>query len=78
MKAEVYRSYGPPEVLKIVEVEQPCIQDGHDDRVLIKVHSASVNPIRLSVSEGISAHQIGQWFYQTQIANIGHRRGLDD
>ena len=44
MKAAVYRSYGPPEVLKIEDVEQPSIQDGDDDRVLIKVHSASVNP----------------------------------
>ena len=44
MKAAVYRSYGPPEVLKVEEVEKPSIQAEHDDRVLIKVHSASVNP----------------------------------
>lgn len=44
MKAAVYRSYGPPEVLKIEDVEKPSLQDEHDDRVLIKVHSASVNP----------------------------------
>jgi NADPH:quinone reductase-like Zn-dependent oxidoreductase len=44
VKAAVYKSYGRPEVLKIVDVEQPSIQDGYEDRVLIKVHSASVNP----------------------------------
>jgi NADPH:quinone reductase-like Zn-dependent oxidoreductase len=44
MKAAVYRSYGAPEVLKVEDVEQPSIQDGDDDLVLIKVHSASVNP----------------------------------
>jgi NADPH:quinone reductase-like Zn-dependent oxidoreductase len=42
MKAAVYRTYGPPEVQKIEDVEQPSI--GDDDRVLIKVHAASVNP----------------------------------
>lgn len=41
-RAALYRSYGPPEVLEIVEVEPPAIQE--DDRVLIRVHAASVNP----------------------------------
>ena len=44
MRAAVYRLYGPPDVLKIEDVEKPSIQDASDDRVLIKVHSASVNP----------------------------------
>ena len=44
MKTAIYRSYGPPEVLKIEEIEQPSIQANEDGRVLIKVHSASVNP----------------------------------
>jgi NADPH:quinone reductase-like Zn-dependent oxidoreductase len=42
MRAAIYRSYGPPEVLEIKDVEQPSIKD--DERVLIRVHNASVNP----------------------------------
>jgi NADPH:quinone reductase-like Zn-dependent oxidoreductase len=41
LRAAVYKSYGPPDVLEIKEVEQPSIKD--DDRVLIRVHNASVN-----------------------------------
>jgi len=44
MKAAVYKKYGPPEVLKIEDVKQPSVQADEDGRVLIKVHSASVNP----------------------------------
>ncbi len=42
MKAAVYRSYGPPEVLRIEEVAPPSIREEEED-VLVKVHSASVN-----------------------------------
>ena len=44
MKAAVYRSYGPPEVLKIEDVEKASLKDTDEDRVLIKVRSSSVNP----------------------------------
>ncbi|MGI9227659.1 MAG: NAD(P)-dependent alcohol dehydrogenase [Gammaproteobacteria bacterium] len=40
MKAIVFTKYGPPDVLKIKEVEKPTPKD---DEVLIKVKSASVN-----------------------------------
>ena len=40
MKAVVYDEYGPPEVLKLREVDMPVPQD---DEVLVRVHAASVN-----------------------------------
>lgn len=41
MKGAVYTRYGPPDVVKIEDVEKPVPKD---DEVLIKVHTASVNP----------------------------------
>lgn len=41
MKAVVQHKYGKPQVLRVVDVEKPTIED---DQVLVKVHAASVNP----------------------------------
>ncbi|RDU37882.1 NAD(P)-dependent alcohol dehydrogenase [Neobacillus piezotolerans] len=43
MRAAVYSTFGPPDVLEIKDVDQPTIKD--DDRVLIRVHCASVNAL---------------------------------
>jgi NADPH:quinone reductase-like Zn-dependent oxidoreductase len=40
MKAAVHTRYGPPEVVRILEVDQPTIGDGE---VLVKVHATTVN-----------------------------------
>lgn len=40
MRAVVYDTYGPAEVLRLVEVERPVPKD---DQVLIKVHASTVN-----------------------------------
>jgi NADPH:quinone reductase-like Zn-dependent oxidoreductase len=40
MKAVVYTTYGPPDVLQLQEAQKPTPKDGE---VLIKVHAASIN-----------------------------------
>jgi NADPH:quinone reductase-like Zn-dependent oxidoreductase len=72
MKAAVYRSYGAPEVLKIEDVEQPAIQDDHDDKVLIKVHSASVNPYDYLFRKGFLPTRLDNGIFKptTQILGI--------
>jgi NADPH:quinone reductase-like Zn-dependent oxidoreductase len=41
MQAIVYRRYGPPEVLELVEIDKPKPAPGE---LLVRVHAASVNP----------------------------------
>lgn len=42
MKAIVYRCYGSPDVVKLEELAKPIPAD---DRMVVKVHAASVNPL---------------------------------
>ena len=49
MKAIVYRCYGPPTVLKLEDIAKPIPAD---DRVLVKVHAASVNPLDWHYMQG--------------------------
>jgi NADPH:quinone reductase-like Zn-dependent oxidoreductase len=49
MKAIVYTQYGPPDVLKIEEVEKPTPTD---DQALVKVHAVSLNPAESHMRTG--------------------------
>src|SRR5437588_4727545 len=49
MKAAIYTSYGPPEVVRVAEVEKPVPKD---DEVLIKVRAASINPLDWRLMKG--------------------------
>jgi NADPH:quinone reductase-like Zn-dependent oxidoreductase len=50
MKAIVYRCYGGPEVLKLEDIAKPAVAD---DRVLIKVRAAGVNPLDWHYMRGL-------------------------
>ncbi|MGA3292526.1 MAG: NAD(P)-dependent alcohol dehydrogenase [Candidatus Acidiferrales bacterium] len=49
MKAAVSSQYGPPDVVRIVDVEKPVPKD---NEVLIKVRAASVNPLDWHIMRG--------------------------
>ena len=49
MKAIVYRCYGSTDVLKLESIPKPAPAD---DRVLVKVHAASVNPLDWHYMQG--------------------------
>jgi len=49
MKAVVYTKYGPPDVLKHVEVDKPVPKD---NEVLIKVHTSTVSPMDFRFRQG--------------------------
>jgi len=49
MKAAVYYTYGPPDVIQIQEIAAPV---PNDNEVLIKIHAASVNPLDWHLMRG--------------------------
>ena len=69
MRAAIYESYGPPEVLKIKEVELPSIKD--DDRVLVKVHNASVNVFDCLYRKGYKPTRLQNGFKKPKTRILG-------
>jgi NADPH:quinone reductase-like Zn-dependent oxidoreductase len=49
MRAVVYCAYGPPEVLRVENVEKPVPKD---DQLQVRVHAASINPLDWHIMRG--------------------------
>ena len=74
MRAAVCTRYGPPEVLRIEEVEKPVPKD---DEVLVKIHASTVNSSDCFVRSGIpSAPLVMQLMMRTVLGFTRPRRRI--
>ena len=68
MKAAVYRSYGPPEVLTIEEIETPAPKD---DEILVKIRASSVNPADWYGVTGLFLARLGNGLLKPKDTRLG-------
>jgi NADPH:quinone reductase-like Zn-dependent oxidoreductase len=68
MKAVVHESYGPPEVLKIVEIEKPEVPE---DGVLVRVHASSVNIVQWYGMTGLFLARLGGGLLRPKDTRLG-------
>lgn len=68
MKAAVFKSYGPPEVLTIENVEKPTPKD---DEVLVRVYASSVNPAEWYGMTGLFLARIGNGLFKPKDIRLG-------
>lgn len=68
MKAVVFESYGPPDVLKIKEIEKP---DAPEDGVLVRVRASSVNIAEWYAMTGLPLARIGGGFIKPKDTRLG-------
>src|SRR6266480_3566002 len=68
MKAIVHERYGRPGVLKLREVDKPVLED---DRVLVRVHASSVNPVEWYGVTGPYFARIGNGLRRPKSTEVG-------
>ena len=68
MKAVIYKSYGPPDVLMIEDVEKPTPKD---NEVLVKVYASSVNPVEWYTMTGLFLARIGNGLFKPKDTRLG-------
>ncbi|MEO8356939.1 MAG: NAD(P)-dependent alcohol dehydrogenase [Chloroflexota bacterium] len=68
MKAVVFESYGPPEVLKIVEIEKPEVPD---DDVLVRVYASSMNIAEWYGMTGLFLARMGNGLVKPKATRLG-------
>lgn len=68
MKTVVFRSYGPPEVLTIEDMEKPSPRE---DEVLVRVHASSVNPVQWYSVTGLFLTRIGNGLVKPKNIRLG-------
>lgn len=68
MKAVVCKSYGPPDVLRIEEIEKPV---PNDDEVLVRVRASSVNPAEWYAMTGLFLARLGNGLFKPKDTRLG-------
>lgn len=68
MKAVVYTKYGTPDVLELIEIDQPIPQD---DEVLIKVYAVSLNDWDCGLLQGDFINRLLNGLFKPRIKILG-------
>lgn len=68
MKAVFHKTYGPPEVLTIEEIEKPTPKD---DEVLVKIRATSVNPAEWYAMTGLFIARLGGGLLRPKETRLG-------
>jgi NADPH:quinone reductase-like Zn-dependent oxidoreductase len=71
MRAVVYDSYGPPDVLRLEEVERPIPKE---DEVLVKVHATTVNRLDVHTREANRSSGLALSVLSRLVSGLRHPR----